>query len=73
MRAAVAGTIAAVAWSWALLRQLATLRKRRPTRADPHHKTRRSYVFGAISRETFDAAIRKTGWRSSRDRVRKAK
>jgi len=49
-----------------MLRQLATLRKRRPTRADPHHETRRSYVFGAISRETFDAAIRKTGWRSSR-------
>jgi hypothetical protein len=72
MRAAVAGTIAAVAWTWALLRR-ATLRKRRPMRADPHHETRRSYVFGAISRETFDAAIRKTGWRSSRDRVRKAK
>jgi len=68
MRAAVATGVALAAWSWALLRRLAMLRTHRPTEPERHRETRRSYAFGAISRQTFEAAMRKTRWSSIRDR-----
>jgi hypothetical protein len=70
MRAAVGGVMAAAAWSWALLRRLAALRPRRSRRPDRQSETRRSYVFGAISRQAFEAAMKKSGWPSSRRRRR---
>jgi len=64
MRIAVETVVALAAWSWARLRRVATLRRHRSTEPDRHRETRRSYVFGAISRETFEAAMRKTRWSS---------
>jgi hypothetical protein len=49
----------AARWIWAALRRLAiALRLLRPQIPGPSD-TRRRYVFGAISRETFEAAKRK--------------
>jgi hypothetical protein len=73
MQVAVATLIAFAARSWALFRRLVTLFPRRSTRPDRHREARRSYVFGAISRQTFEAAMRKTRWSSSPGRRRETK
>jgi hypothetical protein len=54
------GMAIAAAWTWAALRKLAiALRPQRRAHTPGPSDSRRRYVFGAISRETFEAAKRK--------------
>ena len=60
--AAIVGAVAATAiWSWNLGRRLVGLSPRPGSGPAP---MRRSYVFGGIGRQAFDAAMKKTRRRS---------
>jgi len=57
---------AAGRWLWTRLRRVAARRLRAGAQQS---ETRRSYVFGGISRQSFDAAIRNVRRRRSRNRA----
>jgi hypothetical protein len=60
----------AAAWSWHLVRRLAVFASRRLATPGPEHAPiRRSYVFGAIGRQAFDAAMKKARKRRPRRRA----
>jgi hypothetical protein len=65
--AVVAGVVVVAAWSWKLGRRLVTWRP--GGFATPSPETRRNYVFGAIGRQAFDAAMRKTRRRGRGNRA----
>jgi hypothetical protein len=63
IRFVVARVIAGMLRLWTLIRR-AAFRLARSRRVAPvQNEIRRRYAFGAISRETFDAAMRKAGRR----------
>jgi hypothetical protein len=67
LRIGSAAVVTAAVWIWATLRRAQGIRRlwRRGRGRGPSNTGRR-YVFGAISRETFEAAMRKAGRRRSR-------
>jgi hypothetical protein len=69
IRLVVARLIVGISWLWAMIRGLASRPTRKKRVRAGQSDVRRRYVFGAISRETFDAAMRKTRRRSARRRA----